>query len=365
MPTAAMSSHATGRLPGRSWLIVGAGFALLAGLDGALVLLGVWSPLDSARLSTWHGPLMVLGFIGTVITLERAVALGRPAGYLVPACSGLGAVALATPTPTRIGPALLTVAQVGLLAIYVPLWRRNRDDATVIQLAGALCSTGAAALLTVGWDPSQVVGWLASSMILTIIGERLELSRLTMVRNRVLPAVSAALVASLVISVVRPGLGWRLLGAVLVVLALWLLRHDVARAGLRRGGQAAFIGGMLMVGYLWLAVAGTVWLLAGPLSPGRGYDAAVHAVFLGFTMGMVLGHVTIILPAVLRARMDWTPWFWVPAVLLEGSLVTRIGVGDALGRSGAVRAGGVVNVLSLLTLVIVIVCHVRPRRTRA
>ena len=360
MPTSSAGSH-------RAWLMVGAGISLLAGLDGALLLLGVWSPVMSTRLSKWHGPLMVLGFVGTVICLERAVALGHRLAFLVPAVSGLGVIVLLAPLPfdsARAGLALLTLAQLGLLTIYVPLWQRSHDDAIVIQGAGAFCAAGAAALLTTGVHVSQIVGWLACYMILTICGERLELSRLTMARNRALPALCLAVVAALLVSVVSPAIGWRVLGVVLIGLAVWLCRHDVARGGLRRGGQAAYIGTLLMVGYLWLATAGIVCTVQGPPISRSGYDAVVHSLFLGFTMGMILGHAPIILPAVLQVRLEWTTWFWLPAFLLEASLLVRIGIGDGLDRSAAVQAGGTVNVLSLLTLVAVIATHIQPR-TRA
>ena len=360
MPTSSAGSH-------RAWLMVGAGISLLAGLDGALLLLGVWSPVTSTRLSEWHGPLMVLGFVGTVICLERAVALGHRLAFLVPAVSGLGVIVLLAPLPfdsARAGLALLTLAQLGLLTIYVPLWRRSHDDAVVIQGAGAFCAAGAAALLTTGAHVSQIVGWLACYMILTICGERLELSRLTMARNRALSALCLAVVAALLVSVVSPAIGWRVLGVVLIGLAVWLCRHDVARGGLRRGGQAAYIGTLLMVGYLWLATAGIVCTVQGPPISRSGYDAVVHSLFLGFTMGMILGHAPIILPAVLQVRLEWTTWFWLPAFLLEASLLVRIGIGDGLDRSAAVQAGGTVNVLSLLTLVAVIATHIQPR-TRA
>ena len=360
MPTSSAGSH-------RAWLMVGAGISLLAGLDGALLLLGVWSPVMSTRLSKWHGPLMVLGFVGTVICLERAVALGHRLAYLVPAMSGFGVIVLLAPLPfdsARAGLALLTLAQLGLLTIYVPLWRRSHDDAVVIQGAGAFGAAGAAALLTTVAHVSQIVGWLACYMILTICGERLELSRLTMARNRALSALCLAVVAALLVSVVSPAIGWRVLGVVLIGLAVWLCRHDVARGGLRRGGQAAYIGTLLMIGYLWLATAGIVCTIQRPPTSRNGYDAVVHSLFLGFTMGMILGHAPIILPAVLQVRLEWTTWFWLPAFLLEASLLVRIGIGDGLDRSAAVQAGGTVNVLSLLTLVAVIATHIQPR-TRA
>ncbi|MGK2309873.1 hypothetical protein [Cutibacterium sp. V947] len=341
--------------------MVGAGVALLAGLDGALLLLGVWSPVMSSRLAAWHGPLMVLGFIGTVICLERAIALGARLGYCVPAISGLGVIVLLTPSPPWLGLALLALAQLGLLGIYVPLWRRSHDDATVIQITGAFCAAGAAALLTSGAEVPDVVGWLACYLILTICGERLELSRLTMSRNRALPGLCLAVVAALLVCVVSPQIGYRVLGVVLVALAAWLCRNDVARGGVRRGGQGAYIGILLMVGYLWLGVAGLAWAVSGPVTSGRAYDAVVHSVFLGFTMGMILGHAPIILPAVLRARLEWTTWFWLPAFLLEASLLARVGIGDGLGRPAVVQAGGVINVISLVALVAVVAAHVRPR----
>ena len=54
-------------------LLIPGGLALLAGLDAALTLSGARA--GSPRLADLHGPLMVLAFLGTVIALERAVAL--------------------------------------------------------------------------------------------------------------------------------------------------------------------------------------------------------------------------------------------------------------------------------------------------
>ena len=54
------------RVTGRLVFLLLGGIALLAGLDGALLLLGLAAPIDSTRLSAVHGPLMVFGFVGTV-----------------------------------------------------------------------------------------------------------------------------------------------------------------------------------------------------------------------------------------------------------------------------------------------------------
>ena len=50
--------------------------ALVSALAGGLARLG-WPLPVAASLVAFHGPVMVAGFLGTVIGLERAVALGR------------------------------------------------------------------------------------------------------------------------------------------------------------------------------------------------------------------------------------------------------------------------------------------------
>ena len=80
--------------PRRFGLILFAGLSLLAGLFGALILLGVVGPSAAARLAGSHGLLMSFGFLGTLIALERAVALGQAWGYAAPLASGLAGIAL-------------------------------------------------------------------------------------------------------------------------------------------------------------------------------------------------------------------------------------------------------------------------------
>ena len=80
---------ATRRPALRGFLVVPAAVALLAGLDAALILLDLPAPVRAERLPQVHGVLLVLGFVGTLVSLERAVALGRTAGYAAPALLGL------------------------------------------------------------------------------------------------------------------------------------------------------------------------------------------------------------------------------------------------------------------------------------
>ncbi|HKS90464.1 MAG TPA: hypothetical protein VJQ83_00945, partial [Tepidiformaceae bacterium] len=73
-------------------LLVLVAFCLLAGLWAGLLRLGLDVPELHATLPADHGPLMILGFLGTLIALERAVALGQRWAFLAPLCAGLGMV---------------------------------------------------------------------------------------------------------------------------------------------------------------------------------------------------------------------------------------------------------------------------------
>ena len=98
----------------------------------------------------------------------------------------------------------------------------------------------------------------------------------------------------------------------------------------------------------WLAVAAVTWTLTGPAYDGPAYDVVVHAVFLGFTMSMIMAHAPVILPAVLRRPLPYHPAMLVPAALLHVSLALRLWVGDGYGLEPAVKAGGVLDVVALL-----------------
>ena len=131
----------------RALLAVPAAVAMVVGTDAGLTLLGVWAPVPSGRLGEAHGLLMVLGFVGTLVALERAVALGSPWGYAAPALLGSGGLALLVPGAERLGHLLLVAGAAGLCALYVPLWRRQRDDAVLVTALGAVLALGGAVLL--------------------------------------------------------------------------------------------------------------------------------------------------------------------------------------------------------------------------
>jgi hypothetical protein len=68
--------------------------ALVVGVGAGLARLGAAVPAIAASSAAMHGPLMVCGFFGVVIALERAVALGRRWAYLGPLLAAIGVVTL-------------------------------------------------------------------------------------------------------------------------------------------------------------------------------------------------------------------------------------------------------------------------------
>ena len=90
------------------------GFAsLIIGVGAGLLRLGWAVPLPATELAAFHGPLMISGFFGTVISLERAVALAQRWAYLGPLAAGAGGVALILGAPPALALSLLAIGQRG------------------------------------------------------------------------------------------------------------------------------------------------------------------------------------------------------------------------------------------------------------
>lgn len=344
-------------------LLLPGGVALLAGLNGALLLLGVSAPVDAERLADRHGAIMVLGFLGTVIALERAVALRASWGYLAPGLLGAGGLALVSPLAPVLGTLLLMNGALVLIAVYAALHRRTRDPGVLVQLLAAVLAACAAALLLV-IDMAALVPWLAGFTVLTIAAERVELARLALPRGapETLLGFASALVAAVVLALTVPEMGTRAYGLVLLVLALWLAHHDVARRMIRTSGLPRLSAAAMLTGYAWLTVAALTWLIVGVPRSIPVYDTVIHAVFLGFAISMVIAHVAVILPAVLGIRLPYHPVLWVPLVVLHAGMVVRIGLGNGAGIPTAMTAGSIVTVAALLVLVLTVLGLARRGR---
>jgi len=321
--------------------------ALLGALAGGLARLG-WSFPVVPSLVVFHGPLMIAGFLGTVIGLERAVALGRGWAYAAPLASGLGALALMVGAPG--GPWLLTLGSAGMVLVFVEILRRQAALFTVIMALGAVSWLAGQVLWLAGQPVHRVVFWWAGFLVLTIAGERLELTRLVRLRPSarfVFGVAIAVLLAGLAMTSFAPDAGARMTGLAFVGLAAWLGAFDVARHTVRTSGLPRYIAAALLGGYVWLAVTGVLAVRAGAVAAGSTYDAMLHALFVGFVFSMIFGHAPIIVPAVLGRAIAYRPAFYVPLALLHASLALRL-FGDLWPWLPGRRWGGLLNALAIL-----------------
>ncbi|MGH3507648.1 MAG: hypothetical protein ACRDO2_10640, partial [Nocardioidaceae bacterium] len=306
----------------RTLLVVPAMVMLLVGMYAGLDMLGVWVPVHAGHVDDAHGIVLVMGFVGTLVAAERAVALAHPLGYLAPAALGTGGLMLLSTQTKAAGATLMVLGAIALVGVYVPLWRRQRDDAVLVQALGAVLAVGSLILWRGGVPVPSLLAWLAGFVILTIAGERLELARLAMQETaaRQLVALAGALAIGAVSILLWPVPGAVAFGLVVLALSAWLARHDVARRTIRSTRLARYMAACILASQVWMAVAGGVWLVGGAVDHGAGYDAVVHAVFLGFTMSMIMAHAPVILPAVTRIALPFHPAMYAPVLLLQGSL---------------------------------------------
>ena len=335
----------------RAPLLVLGFLGLLIGVGAGLARLGYRVPDVAASAAASHGPLMIGGFFGVVIALERAVAIGRYWAYLGPLLGGLSTVAAIAGAP--LGEAwLLAAAGIVFLAASIDVWRRQRALFTLTLALGAACWPVGSLLWAAGLAVHDVVTWWLAFLILTIAGERLELSRFlppSPTARRAFVAIVGVIFAGLLAFASPAGAPLFALG--LLALSAWLLKQDIARRTVRKQGLTRFIAVCLLSGYGWLAV-GAVTMLAGGFVPGsRSHDAALHALALGFVFSMVFGHAPIILPAVLRVTIRYHWSFYVPLALLHASLALRV-AGDAADRFDWTRGGGMLNAVALAAFIV-------------
>ena len=244
---------------------------------------------------------MVSGLLGTVIALERAVALREKWAYVGPFLSALGAIALIIDGFSNLGPILITLGSLAFLIVSLVMVYRVPAFYTGTLAMGAAAWLIGNALWLNGWAISEVVYWWVGFLVLTIVGERLELSRVARPGRigHLLFAIALGItISGLILSVAYYVPGVRLAGLGFLALALWLFIFDIARRTVRLSGLTRFIAVNLLLGYGWLAIGGILGLRYAGVIAGPTYDAMLHALFLGFVLGLIFAHALIIVPAI-------------------------------------------------------------------
>ncbi|MCP4292540.1 MAG: hypothetical protein GY780_11990 [bacterium] len=350
-------------------------------LGAASLILALWAGLGripfalpvGMNLGMLHGPLMVGGFLGTVIAVERASAIGQRWVWMGPALTGLGTVGMLVhtfagnlPAAYQLGGILFFVGGLFYLAVFALITKRQPTLFNWVMGLGGIFFVAGNLMLFLGHPVYNVVPLWAAFLVLTITGERLELNRLLAPKagDRALFFVALILLfAGVVSGLVNNTLGSRIWGMGLMVMSGWLFWRDIARKTIKIPGVTRYTAVCLLSGYVWLFLSGGLNVLFPGTMAGFEYDAVWHALFVGFVMTMIFGHAPIIVPALTGVLVRWRNVFYLPLALLHISLLMRIH-GDLSVSFFMRKIGGSLNALAVVIFMVVLVTSLQKLKRR-
>lgn len=297
--------------------------ALLTGISGGWIRLGSMTFALASGASN-HGLLMVGGFLGTLISIERAMVMKKRIWLIIPLLTGLSSLFFLI-NLDQAGMGALLAGSFGLSMIMHFQTIRHPFFHSILLYLGAVCWLIGNFL---AWHFGMIAAgstWWIGFLLFTIVGERLELSQFLPVPTWSKQALGI-LLSLFFIGLVLPfhGIGNEVMGMAGLLISVWLLIFDMAKVAAKKKAQFRYIGVGLRVGYLWLGAQGLILLFmeSHPLF----YDLVLHTFFLGFTFSMIWAHAPIIFPTIFGIRE--TPYhrlLWWPWSLFQLTLLGRIG----------------------------------------
>lgn len=278
-------------------------------------------PIASAGMN--HGLLMVGSFLGTLISIERAMVMKKQTWLLIPFLTGVSIVPFLLGF-TDIGLILLMIGSFGLgVIMHLQTLRHPEFHSALLYGGAASWFIGNLLAYQTGLIAAGSTWWIGF-LLFTIVGERLELSQFLPV-----PAWSKLALKFLLLffalGLIIPFHSWgnELMGLASFLIAIWLLAFDMAKVAARKPDQFRYIGIGLRVGYVWLGIHGLI--LLGMETHSLFYDLLLHTFFLGFTFSMIWAHAPIIFPTIFGIReTPYHPILWVTWALFQLSLAGRI-----------------------------------------
>jgi len=336
-----------------TYILVGllflAAIGLLTGLYAGLVRLGFLPDVKHAVSPLAHGPLMINGFLGTLIGLERAAALDKKWAFIGPVFMAVSTVFLLTGLQVP-GEWSLILGSVGLTVVMAFLYYLQP------KIYHLIMATGAGALLVgnlfyvFGYPIYMLVGWWAAFPMLTIFGERLELNRIMRPpkqAQRIFAGLILGWIIALIVTHVDRAIGWSIASLLLIGVAGWLIQYDVARRTIKSVEWTRYSAICLLTGYGWLILAGLFGLWYGFPTAGPLYDGLLHMIFVGFVFSMIFAHASVIIPSLSGKMVPWHGYFYLPLILLHGFLAVRV-LGDLVLSPFVRTIGSHGNVLAII-----------------
>lgn len=306
-------------------------------------------PVPEANWISYHGPLMVNGFFGTILGLARSNALKLKWGLLTPLIMVLGAWTLLLGGSEKTGLFLFFLASLVYLGICLAFLKTGANHGILLALAGGIGLAFSDGMWLLGTPiPQIVVGW-QTLLVLTIGSERWDAlhSGPTPFKSIIIYGIISMVLLGTFIQPFFPPMGIRLASVGYLLLSLILFRFDALRPMEKVEGWKRYTRACLFSGYGWLLTASIIGFLKAPTQSGFFYDAFLHSIFLGFVFSMVFSHAPLLLPRVLKTSIPFQPAFYLHWGLLQISLLVRIG-GDVLVSAPWRHWGALLNAISLL-----------------
>lgn len=302
-------------------------------------------------------PLWWAVFLGTLILLEKVIPLKKNVLFVFPVINALGLL-IVFPGFYQWGQAFLLTGALGLLIIFFIYFRKQPSDLSIVlMMVGACCQIGGHVMLMSKQFYPMAFPWWMGFILFVIIGERVELSKFLPVTKQN-KKILISFLSLFLIGLFLPfhGVGKYLSGSALILIAIWLMRHDVISIAIKKDGLTRFSGIALLVGCINLVFTG-LFLISLPNTPFA-YDAIVHTFFLGFAFAMIFAHGPIILPGVLGLNVK--PYhlsLYLPLITLVLSLFLRL-LSDLAILPYFLRLwSGWISVGSILSYFVVLATH--------
>ncbi|WP_332913775.1 hypothetical protein [Algoriphagus boritolerans] len=226
---------------------------LMGGIAGGWIRLGcLMIPIASAGMN--HGLLMVGSFLGTLISIERAMVMKKRTWLFIPllTCASILPFLLGF---TDLGLILLMAGSLGLgIIMHIQTLKHPEFHSVLLYAGAASWFIGNLLAFQTGLIAAGSIWWIGF-LLFTIVGERLELSQFLPV-----PAWSKlalkVLLLFFTIGLIIPFHSWgnELMGSATFLIAIWLLVFDMAKVASRKPAQFRYIGIGLRVGYIWLGI---------------------------------------------------------------------------------------------------------------
>jgi hypothetical protein len=295
--------------------------SMIIGLFAGLARIG-WS-LSLGNVVPAHGAIMVGGFLGTLITLEKIIPLKKSYLYAIPVLSGLSVVTFAFGL-AQIGYLLLIAASTGLCIVFLIYLITTPGLIYAMMLCGAACwLAGNLLLLKTNFYPVALPWWMAFVLCI-ICSERFELMKFLPVTQSNKNFLAVALLIFIgTCTQAFHGNGSIVSGIALAVICIWLLKFDLIGVSIKKKGLKRFVAVGLLTGYFALLLS-SLFLLLFNLQPLY-YDVIVHLFFIGFVFSMIFAHGPIILPGVLGvSAKPYSRLLYLWLALIHISLAMRV-----------------------------------------